>query len=568
MGTCLSPGDRVSRYRIEELLNDGAYAVAYRATDTTDAGRPPVFLKQYKSPSVRSGWYRGYIAYEEEIRYRIETGRLTEKTCRFLDFFESRDAGQRGYYQVFEYMDRGRDLAAQLEDPSFRWEQRWTFAKLMLSTLHQLHEAGIVHCDLKPENLYLVESPALSTGYRLKVIDFDHSVLEDREAPWKGYESYAGTPGYLSPEHLRGECPVKASDVFTVSLILHELLCQGGHPYAQGDPDVYAQEVLGYAAPVPVLRQSTGLPEDDREVVELLHRCLDPEAGRRPTMKELHQALLQAGKGVRLSPATVAPPPGGEASPASPEIRSWPPVPSGGEGSARWPEGPVPLRRRPLAPEAKEESGAALPNLRSSVRTVAPAPQEEEAATASAAPPRPAPPRRFSPVPMPEPPREEASGAEPGLWPGRTPRLRPLPPSPEKPEPKAPPSEVVYPEEEGASEAERAGEGGLRLTGPGGRSVPLHLSTPVGKRFMARFGEDARYYSEVQYTLYPEGGEWHVVPNPAAQNQTLLNGRPLESPQILQNGDVLCVGNYAKGIEKLPLTISLGDGHHAGEPLS
>ena len=62
MGTCLSPGDRVSRYRIEELLNDGAYAVAYRATDTTASTRPTVFLKQYKSPSVRSGWYRGYIA--------------------------------------------------------------------------------------------------------------------------------------------------------------------------------------------------------------------------------------------------------------------------------------------------------------------------------------------------------------------------------------------------------------------------------------------------------------------------------------------------------------------------
>ena len=182
MGTCLSPGDRVSRYRIEELLNDGAYAVAYRATDTTASTRPTVFLKQYKSPSVRSGWYRGYLAYEEEIRFRIETGGLTEKTCRFLDLFESRDAGQRAYYQVFEFMERGRELAAQLEDPAFRWEQRWTFAKLMLSTLHQLHEAGIVHCDLKPENLYLVETPALSTGYRLKVIDFDRK-LEKVNAP-------------------------------------------------------------------------------------------------------------------------------------------------------------------------------------------------------------------------------------------------------------------------------------------------------------------------------------------------------------------------------------------------
>ncbi|MGN0866483.1 MAG: FHA domain-containing serine/threonine-protein kinase [Oligosphaeraceae bacterium] len=554
MGTCLNPGDRVSRYRIEELLNDGAYAVAYRATDTTDAGRPAVFLKQYKSPSVRSGWYRGYIAYEEEIRYRIETGRLTEKTCRFLDFFESRDAGQRGYYQVFEYMERGRDLAAQLEDPAFRWEQRWTFAKLMLSTLHQLHEAGIVHCDLKPENLYLVESPALSTGYRLKVIDFDHSVLDDREAPWKGYESYAGTPGYLSPEHLRGECPVKASDVFTASLILHELLCQEGHPYSQGDPDAYQQQVLGYAAPMPVLRQSTGKPEDDQEVAALLHRCLDPDPGRRPTMKELHQALLQAGKGtMRSLPPPSAPSPR-EGAPTMPEARPWPPTLSSEEKNvARPQDGPVPLRRRPISPA--DPSASPPPRMHDVVKMVDSPPLRESAP----------PPRRFSPVPMPPP--EGGSVPEPPVAPASPNRIRRLPVEPEMPTPAVVPSEVVYAEEKvPQTPREEPRETGLLLTGPDGRSVPLHLSTPVGKRFMGRFGEDARYYSELQYTLYPEGGQWHVAPNPAAQNQTLLNGRPLVAPQTLRNGDVLCVGNYAKGIEKLPLVVSRAGGDSAGEP--
>ena len=79
---------------------------------------------------------------------------------------------------------------------------------------------------------------------------------------------------------------------------------------------------------------------------------------------------------------------------------------------------------------------------------------------------------------------------------------------------------------------------------------------------MGRFGEDAKYYSDVQYTLYPEGGQWHVAPNGAAQNQTLLNGRPLEGAQPLREGDVLCVGNYARGVTKLPLVVSWSTGDH------
>ena len=515
MGTCLSPGDRVSRYRIEELLNDGAYAVAYRATDTTASTRPTVFLKQYKSPSVRSGWYRGYIAYEEEIRFRIETGGLTEKTCRFLDLFESRDAGQRAYYQVFEFMERGRELAAQLEDPAFRWEQRWTFAKLMLSTLHQLHEAGIVHCDLKPENLYLVETPALSTGYRLKVIDFDHSVLADREAPWKGYENYAGTPGYLSPEHLRGECPVKASDVFTAGLLLQELLCREGHPYSLGDTDLYAEQALRFAAPLPTLRQSTGNTGDDQALASLFRQCLDPDASLRPTMKELHQALLQAGKGTLSSLASLsreeAPEENKEAA-APPAAIQWPPVPPALEGTGGG-NGPVPLKRRPPIPP--------------SLSPCTPLPRPDPLPPAAPPPPPAAP--RFHAVVEESGAKEEAAGREPF----------------------APPAD-------GAPSS--PGGCGLRLTSQDGRSALLHLQTAVGKRFMGRFGEDAKYYSDVQYTLYPEGGQWHVAPNGAAQNQTLLNGRPLEGAQPLREGDVLCVGNYARGVTKLPLVVSWSTG--------
>jgi serine/threonine protein kinase len=79
-----------------------------------------------------------------------------------------------------------------------------------------LHESKIVHADLKPANAYLIEDATIGSGYQLKLIDMDFSLLADRRAPWHGFQGYVGTDNYRSPEHLtRGAVPGLASDVFT-----------------------------------------------------------------------------------------------------------------------------------------------------------------------------------------------------------------------------------------------------------------------------------------------------------------------------------------------------------------
>ena len=66
-----------------------------------------------------------------------------------------------------------------------------------------LHEAKIVHADLKPANAYLIQDPTIAAGYQLKLIDMDFSLLADRRAPWHGHQGYVGTDNYRSPEHMR-----------------------------------------------------------------------------------------------------------------------------------------------------------------------------------------------------------------------------------------------------------------------------------------------------------------------------------------------------------------------------
>ena len=102
-----------------------------------------------------------------------------------------------------------------------------------------------MHADLKPANAYLIEDPTIGSGYQLKLIDMDFSLLADRRAPWHGYQGYVGTDNYRSPEHLtRGAVPGLASDVFTCGLMLYELLA-GEHPYWRDDQAEYARARAG-----------------------------------------------------------------------------------------------------------------------------------------------------------------------------------------------------------------------------------------------------------------------------------------------------------------------------------
>lgn len=231
MGMRFSPGMDISGYVIVgKELSNGANATSYKAQDK-DGGY--VFLKNYKSPSCRVSWYNDYIAYQNELKRRIEQSEiLTGQTCRFLKFFEYRNSeGVSSYCQTFEFLEGGENLKTLLENSELTWLQRFTFAKLLMTGIRCLHKAGIIHADLKPDNIYLIPNDDIETKYSFRIIDFDRSLLSDRTAPWDGMEGYAGTPRYFSPEHTGKRIPSEASDVFTAGIILCELLSRNGHPF-------------------------------------------------------------------------------------------------------------------------------------------------------------------------------------------------------------------------------------------------------------------------------------------------------------------------------------------------
>jgi serine/threonine protein kinase len=292
------PKERIQGYTIEELLNTGNNSVSYAARAATGE---KVFFKLYQSPSIRVPWYRPFISHQRELKERIERGPCRQFCYRILGGFEH----ERKYHQVFEFLDKSYSLGQILDriklyPASIPWEQRELMAKVLVAGIHQLHTAKIVHGDLKPDNVMLIEDPSIAMRYRLKIIDMDFSFFTDKKAPWDGHEGYFGTPGYMSPEHVNRQVPQPASDVFTLGLMLYQLLAQG-HPYVFDEVERYPPAYRSYAAARPQLSGQPRLPAKVEVIEEVLYRCLHPEPSQRPTASDLHRALTGDSLSLDLS---------------------------------------------------------------------------------------------------------------------------------------------------------------------------------------------------------------------------------------------------------------------------
>jgi serine/threonine protein kinase/WD40 repeat protein len=117
---------------------------------------------------------------------------------------------------------RGETLDAHLKSPaSVAESDALEICSQLIAGVSALHAAGIIHRDLKPNNVMLER-----TGQRLNlsIMDFGLARLHEAESSILGSGMIAGTPGYMAPELLRGERPTKATDIFALGIVLHQVL--------------------------------------------------------------------------------------------------------------------------------------------------------------------------------------------------------------------------------------------------------------------------------------------------------------------------------------------------------
>ena len=274
------------KYQCEEDSRMGSSCNYGVGTDLLTGEK--VFLKKYNNPTILVDWFDDFVAYQEELKKRIDNCPAIQNCVyKLKNFFVDE---KNWYCQAVEFIDGAKDLEKYLEEPETTWDQRKTFAKIFMHAMKVFHtECRIVHADLKPANLLLIPQGA---GSRVKIIDLDRPIFTDfRDIPWEEEDGHIGSPGYFSPEHLRRQRPTEKSDIFTCGIILHELLVKSGHPFGH-ESDLTIYENSYDPNRVPELWGSFGSNELDLRIARLLNRCLDPNPDNRPTAKELHEGLI------------------------------------------------------------------------------------------------------------------------------------------------------------------------------------------------------------------------------------------------------------------------------------
>jgi serine/threonine protein kinase len=320
------------KYRIVRHLNRGMMANAYEARLVADGRR--VFFKEYISPRPSKSWYASFVRHQLDLTNTLQRSSAAQFCLLAEETFEADKrvtaSGETRktpatLYQSFEFIDGGLDLEKRLAK-DMTWEDRRMFSSVFVFGLREVHAAGVIHTDLKPANLQIIEKPG--PGGRIirtpRLIDMDFSILADQRPPWHGHSGYVGTAGYMSPEHLGGpdSVPVAASDVFTAGLILHELLGTTNPLAGLADDDYIDRVKAGKVSPLK-LAGTFGSPEHDARVVDLVSRCLSFDHRRRPAAAELHQAIIGT------KPTSSAPARGPEPVAAG-DLSMTPPVRGGG----------------------------------------------------------------------------------------------------------------------------------------------------------------------------------------------------------------------------------------------
>ena len=191
---------------------------------------------------------------------------------------------------VMEYLE-GRTLREVIStDGPLDPGRTLTLGRQVASALEACHERGILHLDLKPENLLL---QGKQEDF-VKVIDFGIARREEGKDP--GADEVAGTPTYSAPEQLRGEQLDEGADIFALGVVLHE--CLTGHTPTEGD----GTSSLALLHP--------GVP---RQLTDLLQQLLSPDRAARPaSMADLERRLEMVQRGGGWGAAALSGPVTGE----------------------------------------------------------------------------------------------------------------------------------------------------------------------------------------------------------------------------------------------------------------
>ena len=260
-------GQLVSHYRLVEKLGEGGMGTVYLAEDTR-LGRP-VALKFISAALLKDKNSRNRLVREAKAAAAIDHPNVA--SVYEIDEVEGQPFIAMAYV-------KGQSLEDRIAEGPLEIRDALNIAYQFADGLEAAHRQGITHRDLKPANVILEE------GGRIRIIDFGLAQLSDASRLTE-LSSPLGTANYVSPEQMNGEVVDQRTDIWSLGVILYELLT-GRRPF-QAEHREAIYYAVAYKTPDPMGRWRAGIPEDLERIV---FKCLE----KQPTQRYPDAATLKA----------------------------------------------------------------------------------------------------------------------------------------------------------------------------------------------------------------------------------------------------------------------------------
>ena len=275
--TLVQPGERFAgRYEVKGVLGAGGMGIVYKAIDL-ELGEV-IAIKTLK---------RELISIDPSALERFRSEIRLARRISHRNVVRTHDIGEAEgmYFITMEYVE-GKSLKELIRTRGrLPVSATLTIAKQLCRALEVAHEQGVIHRDIKPQNM-VVEPDGV-----LKVMDFGIARLQERQSGMTQAGAVIGTPEYMAPEHLTGDDIDARVDIYATGVVIYECLT-GQLPLTAPSPIVLLARLLEEVPAAPRALH----PDIPARLSDLVMQTLAKDRNDRPrSAAELHDRLAEIG---------------------------------------------------------------------------------------------------------------------------------------------------------------------------------------------------------------------------------------------------------------------------------